>query len=151
MRQYLCECTTCGERKNFYFDEPYPTCEDTFVRHCDHCAADVLFIRVITRKAQAEMNRFQEEQQLQEHIRQKCAEYGFTCRFYLESVIIITPVASWQFAYHKKLKTLRHESTVKVNFDTGDPAAMHYQFRNRKITIDEVIDYIAMHDNKKHK
>lgn len=151
MRQYLCECTTCRERRSFYFDEPYPAYGETFVRHCDHCDSDKLFSRVLTRKAKVEMNRLQEEQQLQEHIRQKCSEYGFTCRFYLESVIIITPVASWQFAYHEKMKTLRHESTVKVNFDTGDPAAMHYQFRNRKISVDEVIDYIAAHDGKKHK
>ena len=151
MRQYLCECTSCGKRSNFYFVEPHPAYGDTFVRHCDHCDSDKLFTRVLTRKAQAEMNRLQEEQRQQEHIQQKCAEYGFTCRFYFESVIIITPVASWQFAYHEKLKTLRHESTVKVNFETGDPAAMHYQFRNRKITIDEVIDYIAAHDNEKHR
>lgn len=148
MRQYLCECTACGGRKSFQFDEPYPEYGDTFIRHCDLCVADTLFTRVLTRKARAEMNSLKEEQQLQEKIRQKCAEYGFSCRFYLESVIITTPIASWQFAYHEKLKTLRHESTVKVNFDTGDPAAMHYQFRNRKMSVDEVIDYIAAHDIK---
>ena len=78
MRQYLCECTTCGERRSLYFDETFPAYGDTFVCHCDHCDSDKLFSRVLTRKAKAEMNRLQEEQQLQAHIRQKCAEYGFT-------------------------------------------------------------------------
>ena len=50
----------------------------------------------------------------------------------------------------QKLKTLRHESTVKINFDTGDPAAMHYQFRDRKMSNADVIDYIANHDGRKN-
>ncbi len=48
--------------------------------------------------------------------------------------------------YQKLKKTLRHESRVKVNFETGDPAAMHYQFRERKMIWRDVIDYIAVHD-----
>ena len=86
---------------------------------------------------------------MQESILDKCFAYDFTCRFYGESVIITTPVATWQFDYHQKLKTLRHESTVKINFDTGDPAAMHYQFRGRKMSNADVIDYIANHDERK--
>jgi len=61
-------------------------------------------------------------------------------------MVITTPVARWQFNYHQKVKTLRHESTVKVNFETGKPAAMHYQFRDRKMSWRDVIDYIAAHD-----
>jgi len=64
--------------------------------------------------------------------------------------IITTPVATWAFDYHQKLKTLRHESTIKINFDTGDPAAMHYQFRNRKMSNSDVIEYIADHDERKN-
>ena len=146
MRQYLCECMTCGWQKNMRFDEPYPRMGDLFPRHCDYCKEDTIFTRTMTRKAQAEMNRIAEENALQESIRDRCAGYGFDCRFYLESVIVTTPVASWQFQYHEKLKTLRHESTVKINFETGDAAWSHVQFRDRKMSNDEVIDYIAKHD-----
>ena len=148
MRQYLCECTICGHQRNFGFDEPYPECGEVFVRRCDRCGDDKPFVRVMSRKARADAVRMEEEKALQERIRRKCADCGFACRFYMESVIIETPVGSWQFAYHDRLKTLRHESTVKINFETGDPAAMHYQFRDRKMTVDEVIEYIARHDGR---
>jgi hypothetical protein len=61
-------------------------------------------------------------------------------------VIITTPISSWQFGYHDRLKTLRHESTYKVNLRTGDPAKTHEQFKNRKMSNEEVIEYIAAHD-----
>ena len=48
--------------------------------------------------------------------------------------------------HHESRKTLRHESTHKINFETGDYAKTHEQFRNRKMTCEEVIDYIAAHD-----
>jgi len=149
MRQYLCECTACGWQRNFRFDEPYPHLGDSFPCYCDYCQEETLFTRTVTRKAQAEMNRIAEENALQESIRDKCFACGFDCRFYQESVIITTPVARWQFNYHQKVKTLRHESTVKVNFETGDPAAMHYQFRDRKMSWRDVIDYITAHDARK--
>ena len=76
----------------------------------------------------------------------RCQQYGFQCRFLYESVIITTPISSWQFGYHESRKTLRHESTVKINFETGDYAKTHEQFRERKMTCLEVIDYIAEHD-----
>ncbi len=122
---------------------------DCFPHYCDLCRKEMLFTRVLTRKAQAEINRIAEENALQESIRNKCIFYGFSCRFCGESAIITTPKAMWQFDYHQKLKTLRHESTVKINFDTGAPAAMHYQFRDRKMSNADVIDYIANHDEKK--
>lgn len=150
MRQYLCECKACGWQKNMFFDEPFPRPGDLIHCYCDYCQEDTTFTRTMTRKAQAEINRIAEEKALQESILDKCAYYGFTCRFYGESVIITTPAATWQFDYHQKLKTLRHESTVKINFDTGDPAAMHYQFRNRKMSNADVIDYIANHDGRKN-
>ena len=101
---------------------------------------------VLTRKMKAKLRREAEEEELKEAICKRCALYGMSCRFYLESVIIHSPVAKWQFAYHDRLKTLWHESTVKINFETGDYAAMHNQFRNRRLTCEEVIDYIARHD-----
>lgn len=78
-----------------------------------------------------------------------CNKYGFACRFLYESVIVTTPVSSWQFAYHENKKTLRHESTTKINFATGDYAFTHEQFRDQKMTFEEVIDYIAVHDKRK--
>ncbi len=39
-----------------------------------------------------------------------------------------------------------YESTIKVNFKTGDYAKTHEQFRDRKMTCEEVIDYIARHE-----
>lgn len=48
--------------------------------------------------------------------------------------------------FYNSRKTLRHESTVKINFETGDYAKTHEQFRDRKMTCEEVIDYIAEHD-----
>ena len=101
---------------------------------------------VLTRKMKVRLRREAEEERLKEGIRKRCILYGMSCKFYLESVIVCSPVAKWQFAYHDRLKTLWHESTVKINFETGDYAAMHNQFRNRRLTCEEVIDYIARHD-----
>lgn len=106
----------------------------------------IVKLPVLTRKQKAKLRQEAEEAELRETIRKRCALYGMSCRFYLESVIIYSPVAKWQFAYHDRLKTLWHESTVKINFETGDYAAMHNQFRNRRLTCEEVIDYIAGHD-----
>ena len=94
----------------------------------------------------AELRAKEEEATLRQGIAKKCEQMGFTCRFVYESVIVSTPISSWQFDYHRRLKTLRHESTVKWNFKTGDPAFTHEQFRDRKMSNDEVIDYIAAHD-----
>jgi len=57
MRQYLCECTTCGWQKNMRFDEPYPRMGDVFLRYYDYFDEDTIFTCTKTRKAQAEMNR----------------------------------------------------------------------------------------------
>ena len=35
---------------------------------------------------------------------------------------------------------------IRQNFETGDIAKTHEQFRDRKMTCEEVIDYIAEHD-----
>ena len=95
---------------------------------------------VLTKKIAADLRRQEEERQLQESIVRKCESYGLSCRFLYRLVIITTPVSSWQFDYH--------ESTVKINFQTGDPAKVHVQF-SKKMSINEVIDYIAAHDKWK--
>ena len=94
----------------------------------------------------AELRAEEEEAALCQGIVKKCKQMGFACRFVYESVVVSTPVSSWQFDYHGRLKTLRHESTDKVNFKTGDSAFTHEQFRDRKMSNDEMIDYIAAHD-----
>jgi len=146
MRHYLCECMACHTRQQYAFDEPYPDIGESFLRQCNHCCQMTPHFRVLTRKAMAELRAKEEEATLRQGIAKKCEQMGFTCRFVYESVIVSTPISSWQFDYHRRLKTLRHESTVKWNFKTGDPAFTHEQFRDRKMSNDEVIDYIAAHD-----
>ena len=97
---------------------------------------------VLTKKIAADLRRQEEERQLQESIVRKCESYGFFCRFLYRLVIITTPVSSWQFDYHESRKTLLHD------FQTGDPAKVHVQF-SKKMSINEVIDYIAAHDKWK--
>ncbi len=151
MRHYLCECTACHTRQQYAFDEPYPGIGESFFQQCNHCCEMTPHSRVLTRKAMAELRAKEEEAVLRQGIAKKCEQMGFTCRFVYESVIVSTPISSWQFDYHRRLKTLRHESTVKWNFKTGDPAFTHEQFRDRKMSNDEVIDYIAAHDEWKAK
>ena len=147
MRQYLCECLKCRNQQSYFFDEPFPSADDVFDRFCKSCGETTAQKRFLTRKARAEAHARQEEQALRQSILERCEYHGFQCRFLYESVIITTPASSWQFDYHKSRKTLRHESTIKVNLETGDYAKTHEQFRNRKMSCTEVIDYIAAHDN----
>ena len=97
----------------------------------------------LTKKVETELRNQKAEEDLQQSIIDCCKKYGFTCRFLYESVIVTTPISSWQFAYHESKKTLRHESTTKINFDTGDYAFTHEQFRDKKMSCEEVSDYIA--------
>ncbi len=146
MRQYMCCCLKCAEQFQIHFSEPYPKYGEQFIRHCRHCGEDTVHTLVLTKKMASELHREEEEKQLKNRITARCEQHGFTCRFLYESVIITTPISSWQFAYHDPKKTLRHESTVKINFKTGDYAKTHEQFREQKMTCEEVIDYIAAHD-----
>ena len=146
MRQYLCECMVCHKQRNIHLDEPFPAPAASFTSLCTACGTDTPHTRVLTRKAMAEIRAAQEEAALRQAIIDCCEKHGFTVRFLYESVIITTPISSWQFGYHDRLKTLRHESTYKVNLKTGDPAKTHEQFRNKKMTNEEVIEYIAAHD-----
>jgi len=149
MRHYMCACQKCGEHNNLCFDEPYPQYGEYFIRYCKHCEAETAQTMVLTKKVAKELRKQKAEQELKQSIIDYCQKYGFTCRFLYESVIVTTPISSWQFAYHESRKTLRHESTTKINFKTGDYAKTHEQFRNRKMTFQEVIDYIAEHDKRK--
>ena len=146
MRHYVCECQVCHTQQQYAFEEPYPALGAIFSRPCNACCDVTPPTRVLTKRAPKELRAQQEESALRQVILDQCVALGFQARFLYQSVIITTPISSWQFDYHSKLKTLRHESSVKVNFATGDPAFTHEQFRDRKMNISEVIDYIATHD-----
>lgn len=146
MRHYVCECQVCHTQQQYAFEEPYPALGAIFSRPCNACCDVTPHTRVLTKRTQKELRAQQEESALRQVILDQCVALGFQARFLYQSVIITTPISSWQFDYHSKLKTLRHESSVKVNFATGDPAFTHEQFRDRKMSISEVIDYIATHD-----
>lgn len=146
-RQYLCECKLCCAQNHIIFkDEPYPEYDSVFEHHCNSCGATTLHCRALTRKTRAEIKRNQLENELRQSIVDKCAEYGFSWRFVYQSVIISTPLAEWCFDYHQAKKTLYHESTVKINFKTGDYCKAHCQFKGRRMSACCVIDYIASHD-----
>lgn len=136
----------CTKRQVPFRDEPYPEYGDIFLHTCSVCKEETRHTRVLTRKTVSEIRRKQQEEDLRNSIVEKCAEYGFRCRFLYQSVIVTTNLADWCFDYHESRKTLYHESTVKVNFKTGDYAKAHVQFSNRKIKTPEVIEYIAAHD-----
>ncbi|MBQ8612285.1 MAG: hypothetical protein IJ412_11350 [Oscillospiraceae bacterium] len=147
MRNYESECMKCGAKRQLAFKaEPYPEIGDIFLRHCPICDEETQHTRILTRKAAAELRRRQEEADLRSSIVEKSAEYGFKCRFLYQSVIITTNLADWCFDYHKSKITLYHESTIKVNFETGNYAKSHVQFANKKMAPLDVISYIANHD-----
>lgn len=127
-------------------EEPFPDIGETFLHSCPICGKETEYTRVLTKKAAAEQRRKQQEQDLRKSIIEHCTAYGFQCRFIYESVIITTNLADWCFDYHMSRITLYHESTFKVNLATGDYAKSHVQFRDKKITPLEVIDFIAEHD-----
>lgn len=150
MRHYECECLKCGRKAQISFQtEPYPEMGEFFSRFCPSCAEKTQMTRVLTKKAAAELRRRQEEADLRQSILDRCAEYGFRCRFLYQSVIITTQLSDWCFDYHAAKKTLYQESTTKINLATGDYAKAHIQFRDRRMTPIEVIDYIADHDSWK--
>lgn len=147
MRHYESLCLVCGAKRQIAFaEEPYPEYGDEFIAKCSFCAADTMHTRVLTKRTAAEIRRKAAEASLRQSIINKCHEYGFTYRFLYQSVIITTPLSDWCFDYHESRITLSHESTVKINFETGDYAKSHIQFRARKMAPTEVIEYIASHD-----
>lgn len=146
-RHYECECMSCGTKRTIEFcEEPYPKPKDTFLNPCPICGDKTNHTRAMTKKTLAELHREQAEEALRSSIVQKCDELGFKCRFLYQSVIVTTHLADWSFDYHQSRITLYHESTIKVNFETGNYAKSHLQFANRKMKPLEVINYIASHD-----
>ena len=147
MRQYECVCLSCGNRKQIGFSaEPYPALGQVFSHECGICKEERNFTRVFSKKASAELRRKEAELKLRQSIEDRCALHGFRHRYLYQSVIITTPLSDWCFDYHQRMVTLYHESTVKINFKTGDYAKSHVQFRGRKMSPAEVIDYIAQHE-----
>ena len=150
MRHYECECLKCGRKAQIAFQsEPYPEIGEAFVRFCPSCSEETQMQRVLTWKAAAELRRRQAEADLRQSILARCAEHGFQCRFLYQSVIIATPLSDWCFDYHAPKKPLYHESTTKINFATDNYAKAHVQFRDRRMSPIEIIDYIADHDSWK--
>lgn len=146
MRQYECECSQCGNISQISFEETFPEYGELFIKYCKVCEEETTQTRTLTKKTITELKRNREEEELKTSIIEACDKYGFKCRFLFESVIISTPIANWSFFYHDSKITLRHESTIKVNFETGNYAKTHIQFKDRKMKPVEVIDYIAAHD-----
>lgn len=147
MRQYECECLSCGRKRQAAFQtEPYPQYGEIFSRYCTDCGAETSHTRVLTKKTAAELRAVERERVLRQSIADKCNEFGFKYRFIYRSVVITTPLSDWCFDFHESRVTLYHESTVKINYETGDYAKAHIQFRDRKMTPLEVIEYIARHD-----
>ena len=129
-----------------FASEPYPEYGENFIAQCNVCNQQTNHTRVLTKKTATELRKKAAEEALRQSIVDKCNVYGFSCRFLYQSVIVTTPISDWCFDYHESRITLYHESTTKINFETGDFAKAHVQFRARKITPIEVIEYIAGHD-----
>lgn len=147
MRQYECRCLCCNRKRQCAFPaEPYPKPDEIFPFFCKACQRETEHTRVLTRKTLAAQRRTQAEAELREAIAAKCAEYGFSCWFLHQSVVVNTPISDWCFDYHLRQVTLYHESTRKISRRTGNPAKYHVQFSHRKMTFSQVIDYIAVHD-----
>lgn len=147
LRHYESECTVCSRKTQVAFSaEPYPEYGDRFQHFCPVCETETEHRRTLTRKTATELRRKLEEQQRRDEVVALCEKEGFSCRFLHQSVIITTELSDWCFDYHQSRVTLYHESTTKINFATGNYAKAHVQFRNRKMTIPKVIDYIANHD-----
>lgn len=147
MRHYECKCLQCGNKKQIAFQEtPYPEYGDIFFHECRVCMKSTEFTRVLTRKTAAELRKRAAEKELRQSIEEACEAFGFSCRFLYQSVIVTTPLSDWCFDYHESRITLYHESTYKINFETGNYAKAHVQFKDRKLTPLEVIRYIAGHE-----
>ena len=150
MRCYECQCLQCQSITSVSFaSEPYPNIKDVFIHVCKVCKSETNHVRTLTRKTCAEIKRVTEENTLRENIAEYCKQYGFSTRFLYQSVIVTTPLAEWCFDYHQAKVTLYHESTIKINFQTGDYAKAHPQFRQKRMSWKEVIDYIASHEQWK--
>ena len=147
LRHYECECSICHRKSQVAFhEEPYPKYGSTFEAHCKHCERITEHTRVLTKKTAAEIRNRETEERLRQALADKCRDYQFDYRFVYQSIVVTTALSDWSFDYHRPRITLYHESTVKINFTTGNYAKSHVQFRDKKMKPEEVIDYIAAHD-----
>lgn len=141
------KCGICGQLRQIPNGERVVLSEgDMLELFCRVCGKDTVHVRVLTKKEQAEIRRNELENSLKKGIVDRCSQYGFSAKFVYQSVVIQTDLSKWSFDYHDGKKTLHHESTVKINFNTGMPAKTHIQFKDKKMTNEEVIDYIYRHD-----
>ena len=144
---YTIKCARCGKENPIRVsgaDLPDP--DAVIVHRCKGCEAETSHSYVLTRKFRTALRQKQKEEEQRQQLRALCEGYGFACRFLFQSVIITTPLSDWCFDYHQSRVTLWHESTIKVNFTTGDAAKAHCQFRERKMTAAQVIEYISEHE-----
>lgn len=152
MRIYECKCLDCETVTQICFEiELCPEYGEEFQHYCKCCENETTFTRTLTRKTSAELKRKQAEMELRQSIIDRCEFYGFQHRFLHQSVIVTTLISDWCFDYHDAKITLYHESTTKINFETGDYAKAHIQFHEKRMSPTNVIDYIASHDEWKVK
>ncbi len=168
MQQHRYECKVCHTQHLIAFRQQYiPNLSKPFETVCPTCKQITIHKHVPTKKTKSSFPRqkmnHQHEQKmprkqgksytckedkpwLRRALANKCKEYGFTYRFLYRSIIVTTPLADWCFDYHLPRITLYHESTAKINFETGNYAKSHVQFRDRKMNPLTVIDFIATHE-----
>jgi len=148
LRTYECECVECRNKTQIQFKNEckYPKLGEIFTSYCKCCGGMCDFTRTMTKKALSELRRIHEEQALKDKIQSLCDYYGYACKFVFQSVVITTPIASWSFDYHKSKVTLHHESSVKINWETGLYARTHVQFREKNMNFEEILAYIHSHD-----
>jgi len=146
---YECQCLYCGHKTQIHFaTDSAPNPKQEFLHFCKICKTDTLHKRTLTKKTLSEIHRKAQEEALRQSIIEKCKDYNLQYRFLHQSVIITTHLSDWCFDYHQPKITLYHESTIKVNFKTGNYAKSHCQFKEKKMKPTEVIDYIVSHDNR---
>lgn len=146
VRNMACICTGCGSDIQVGFDVDFlPDINSTIERMCTKCGCEQKLRFRETRKLLAERRRMQEEQELRERITGLSEQYGFKCCFIYQHVTVTTPVGSWHFNLYGPKKKLFHESTYKVNLQTGNKAFWHLQFE-RKMSYEQLFLYISNHE-----
>ena len=146
VRNMACICTVCGSEVQVGFDVDFlPDINSTVERMCSKCGCKQTLRFRETKKLRAQRRRIQEDQELRDHITQLAEQYGFKCCFIYQHVTVTTPVGSWQFNLYGSKKKLFHESSYKVNLQTGNKAFWHLQFE-RKMSLEELFLYVSNHE-----
>lgn len=85
-----------------------------------------------------------------ERIRQICAKHGFGVVFKEPFACIKTDLSDWRFDYHRDRFTLLHKNdTPMLDELTGAVMDYHVQFANYDLTVEQVINGIAGHEEWK--